>query len=158
MCVLLYSSADRKSNLGYLASPCSSETSSPFVGCPPESTILNHGFSFLLSFLKSIIPSHNSIFRCSISTLTHLLPINFKIQIPVVLTPGVKSLPTPRTPTPTLQILINTENVFASSTEHRSLLSRALRPHTGLVRLTRIVAADTCVELLAAKMLDGDYV
>jgi len=91
-------------------------------------------------------------------TLTHLLPINFKIQIPVILTPWVKPFPTPRTLTPTLQILINTEDVFASSTEHRSLISRALRPHTGLVRFTRIMAADTCVKLLAAEMLDGDYV
>lgn len=76
----------------------------------------------------------------------------------MILTPWIEPLPAPRTLASTPHVLVNTENVLASSTENSALVSRALGPHSRLVRFARIVAADACVELLAAEMLDGDYV
>lgn len=70
----------------------------------------------------------------------------------------IEALPTLGTAASAVHVLLDTEYVLASSTEHRPVVSLIFRPHGGLVSLTHIMAANAGIELLAAKVLDGDDV
>jgi hypothetical protein len=72
------------------------------------------------------------------------------------LTPRIETIPTLRTFTPARYILLNAQHMFANSTQHCLLGSLLTRPYTRLVSLACIVAADACVELITAVVLDGD--
>ena len=84
--------------------------------------------------------------------------IDFEIQIPMILTPRVEALPTLSTTAPTIHILFHTEDMLAGATKHRTVAPSTPRPDSRLVSLTRIVAADAGVVLLAAVVFDGDDV
>ena len=76
----------------------------------------------------------------------------------MILTPRVEALPTLSTTAPTVQVFFNTENMLAGAAKHRTIASSTPRPDSRLVSLTRIVAADAGIVLLAAVVFDGDDV
>lgn len=84
--------------------------------------------------------------------------VDFEIEIPMVLAARIEPLSALRTTAPTAHVLVDSQDVFACSTNHGTLVSLVSRPHARLVRFTGIVAADAGVEFLAAEMLDGDDV
>lgn len=57
-----------------------------------------------------------------------------------------------------LQILIYTQLIFAQSTHDSTLVALRQGPHDRLVLFESIVAADACVKLLAACVLDSDHI
>jgi hypothetical protein len=56
----------------------------------------------------------------------------------------------------TLHVLLNAQHMLALATEYGFFVPLAARPDSGFVILTCIVAANAGVELVAARMLDGD--
>lgn len=76
----------------------------------------------------------------------------------MILTPRIEALPTLSTTAPTIHILFDTEDMLAGATKHRIVASSTFRPDSRLVSLTRVVAADAGIVLLAAVVLDGDDV
>jgi hypothetical protein len=61
-------------------------------------------------------------------------------------------------PAPTRHVLVYCQHMLAMPAQHCFLASPLARPNARFVRLTRVVAADARVELVAAEVLDGDDV
>jgi hypothetical protein len=104
-----------------------------------------------------ILTLHVSLFTPSASTTRNrVLLIELEVQIPMTLTPRIEALPTLGTTAPTTHVILDTEDMLASATQHCVFTSSTFRPDPRPVSLTRIVAADAGVVLPAAVMLDGD--
>ena len=84
--------------------------------------------------------------------------VNVKVQVPVIFAPRIEALSTSSTLAAAAHILVNTQDMLTRSTKHCFLFSLTSWPDARFVGLTGIVTADAGVELLAAKMLDGDDV
>jgi hypothetical protein len=61
-------------------------------------------------------------------------------------------------PAPTRHVLVYCQHMLAMPAQHCFLASSLARPNPRCMRLTRNMAADARVELVAAKVLDGDDV
>lgn len=72
------------------------------------------------------------------------------------LAPWVETTPTTCAFTTTIHVLSNTQNMSALPTKYSSHVSLAQGPCSRRMIFKLIVAADTGVELVAAKVLDGD--
>jgi hypothetical protein len=94
-----------------------------------------------------------AITQFSLNTLRYL-----KVQPPMPLAPRIESTPTLSAFTSTRHILSDAQHMFASSTQHRFLVSLLTRPYTRHVCFACIVAANARVEFATAEMLDGDDV
>lgn len=76
----------------------------------------------------------------------------------MILAPWIECAATSTTPTPTLHILAHSQDMLTSTTKHCMLVSLIMRPHTRLVSLAFVMAANASVKFVAAKVLDGDDV
>lgn len=76
----------------------------------------------------------------------------------MVLASRIEAFSTLRTTASAVHILIDAQDVLTHPAKHCSFISLVSWPYTGLVGLLCIVTADAGVELLAAKVLDGDDV
>lgn len=84
--------------------------------------------------------------------------IHFKIHSPMVLTSWIECASTCCAFAPTLHVPLHRQNMFTVPTQYRSFVSATPRPHIRFVRLACVVAADACVEFVAAEMFDGNDV
>ena len=101
-----------------------------------------------------------SSFWCiSSSTAQHgILLVDFEVQVPVVFAPGIEAFSTLRTFASAAHVFVDTQYMLASSAKHHFVLFSIPWPDSRLVIFACVVAADASVELLAAKMLNGDNV
>jgi hypothetical protein len=76
----------------------------------------------------------------------------------MLLTPLIKPRPTLRTPTPTIQVLLHTQDILTSTTQHRFLIPLLFFPNTRLMTFQRIMAANARVKLVTTCVFDGDDV
>lgn len=74
----------------------------------------------------------------------------------MILASGIEVLSALSTAAPTVHVLVDAQNVFASPAKHRCVTSLISWPNTRLVSLASIMTADASIELLTAKVLDGD--
>ena len=76
----------------------------------------------------------------------------------MVLAAWIECAPTHRASAPALHVLVHRQNMFALPAQHGSIVSAISRPQAGFVRFACVVAADACVEFVAAEMFDGNDV
>lgn len=76
----------------------------------------------------------------------------------MILTSGIERTSAPRTITTAPHVLIQAEHVLTLAAQDCECISLQLWPDTWGVRFLSVVAGNAGVELLAAKVLDGDYV
>jgi len=90
--------------------------------------------------------------------LHSLVFINLKVQVPMILAAWVKPTAALRALASTLHILIDGQHMLALATQHRHLLPQGAWPDAGVVWFGCVVASNARVELVAAKVLDGNDV
>jgi hypothetical protein len=76
----------------------------------------------------------------------------------VVLAARIESASTGRAFASATHVLLHSQHMFTISAQYRSFVSAIARPHVRFVRLACVVAADACVEFVAAEMFDGNDV
>jgi hypothetical protein len=74
------------------------------------------------------------------------------------LTPRIEPAFASGAPAPTRHVLVYRQHMLAMPAQHCFFASSLARPNARFVRLTRVMAADARVEVVAAKVLDGDDV